>query len=99
MCQACWAGYGHPTELPEHGQEAINLIRELYQDHPTGGPLHVQLDDWNIGGPWEAWNGNDIYTAETMDLCRRIGELMSSWTEVQQAAVLAAFYGYEVPDE
>jgi hypothetical protein len=30
--------------------ELLELIRQLYAIHPTGGPLHVQLDDGNLDG-------------------------------------------------
>lgn len=29
-------------------QETIELIREIYKSHPTGGELHIVLDDYNV---------------------------------------------------
>lgn len=45
--------------------DLTELIDELYQIHPTGGPLHVVLDDGNIDGEIKPWY--DGWTAEELD--------------------------------
>lgn len=50
MCVNCWNEAGQPANWTPEIAEALALVRELYAIHPTGGPLHVQLDDWNIDG-------------------------------------------------
>lgn len=48
MCVDCWREAGSPTErTPETGR-LVELIGKLYEIHPTGGPLHTTLDDWNV---------------------------------------------------
>jgi hypothetical protein len=43
----------------------VELVEELYEIHPTGGPLHVVLDDGNIDGVIQPWY--DGYTPEELD--------------------------------
>lgn len=95
MCRGCWEEYGAPTALPDGADDAIALIREIY-GHPAGaagGPLHVQLDDWNIGGTWTlpAWDFPDDLVRLASRLCR----LMNAWPVGERAAVLAAFEGWK----
>lgn len=45
--------------------DLINLIRELYRIHPTGGPLHVELDDGNLDGLIRPYY--DCFTDEELD--------------------------------
>lgn len=45
--------------------DLIALIRELYRIHPTGGPLHVVLDDGNLEGRVRPYY--DCFTDEELD--------------------------------
>ena len=49
MCKTCWTVAGSPYDLPENAAEIVDAINDLYDlpDCGAGGPLHVQLDDWN----------------------------------------------------
>lgn len=44
-----WSDYGCPIIRTDEVDEVLELMRKLYVDlrQSTGGPLHVQLDDWN----------------------------------------------------
>lgn len=68
MCQQCWEGAGSPANWNAQIAEALQLTRELYAIHPTGGPLHTVLEDCNIDGTIEpyydgwvggGWPGHD----------------------------------------
>lgn len=48
MCGDCWKEAGSPTERTPDTDRLVQLIGDLYAIHPTGGPLHVVLDDWNV---------------------------------------------------
>ncbi|GIH07440.1 hypothetical protein Rhe02_55070 [Rhizocola hellebori] len=65
MCVDCWNEAGQPANWTPEIAEALALVRELYAIHPTGGPLHTTLDDWNIDGdritPWYAsWDDTEL---------------------------------------
>lgn len=45
--------------------DLIDLIRELYAIHPTGGPLHSVLDDGNLDGTIRPYY--DCFTDEELD--------------------------------
>lgn len=45
--------------------DLITRIRELYRIHPTGGPLHVELDDGNLDGTIRPYY--DCFTVEELD--------------------------------
>lgn len=82
MCESCWVGQGQPVAYDETVAEVAQLIRDLYVLEPTGGPLHVELDDGNVDGdviaPTYASPGfPDRYSAETHRLADRIGQLMT----------------------
>lgn len=53
-------------------EEAARLVDEVYKIHPTGGALHVVVDDWNLDDDCvlahEEWDINyyrDHYEAST----------------------------------
>lgn len=50
MCRSCWVEAGSPTEKTSTTDHLVRLIRALYCEHVTGGPLHVNLDDNNLDG-------------------------------------------------
>lgn len=64
MCDDCWHQAGSPTDWTPQTQRLVELIGELYDIHPTGGPLHVVLDDWNLDGTiepsYDRWDGSDL---------------------------------------
>lgn len=88
MCDNCWRQAGSPTERSESTGRVIELIEELYADHPTGGPLHSVLDNWNLSGTIEPYRGLD-YGAGTYALCDKIAALLNAMTEPQRYAALA----------
>lgn len=65
MCRDCWAKAGEPADWTLQTEDLIELIGDLYAIHAVGGPLHVQLDDWNLHGTIEPYY--DCYTAEELD--------------------------------
>ncbi len=96
MCEACWTDeYGRSTDLPANGEDIADRIRLLYSKDGcgTGGPLHVQIDDFNIEGVWKPWSGGD-YPNDVMVLAQQICDAMNPLTDLQRAAVLARWEGW-----
>lgn len=65
MCRDCWTEAGEPADWTPQTAHLIDLIGDLYAIHAVGGPLHVQLDDWNIDGSITPYY--DGYTDEELD--------------------------------
>jgi hypothetical protein len=62
---AVWIELGRPAKWTPEIAQALGLVRDLYEIHSVGGPLHVVLDDWNIDGTIEPYY--DCYTDEELD--------------------------------
>lgn len=65
MCRDCWDDAGRPADITPDTARLVELIGRLYEIHPTGGPLHVELDDWNIDGArirpdFSGWSAADL---------------------------------------
>lgn len=90
MCDACWDEAGAPTVQPAGLGMFLTLHDALYEDHPTGGPLHVELDDWNIDGDrtfapyYRPTDGPELH-----DICDALAALLRSWTDDERYAALA----------
>src|SRR5688572_17079926 len=65
--------------------ELLELIRELYAIHSTGGPLHVQLDDGNLDGTIEPWY--DGFTDTELDELYCDGEPIAELPPLAPAVV------------
>lgn len=65
MCSSCWHEMGRPNQKTANTDRLVQLIRDLYAIHPTGGPLHVVLDDWNVDGLIEPAYGH--YAVSALD--------------------------------
>lgn len=89
MCSACWAEAGRPTEVPSSIAEFIDLYNQLYEVAPTGGPLHVVLDDWNLDGEISPHPGLD-FDDDVYAMCDRISVLLNAMTMPERYASLAA---------
>jgi hypothetical protein len=100
MCHDCWVNeYGRPTTVPENVDEIVSAIEAVYahQDGGTGGPLHVQLDDFNIEGDWVPWRAEEDdrpYPDDLYDLCLEVQRLVKPLPLDQRAAVLARWEGW-----
>lgn len=49
MCYQCWDEYGKPAHDNAQIRRAVELIEKPYEYSPSGGDLHIALDDWNLG--------------------------------------------------
>lgn len=106
MCNGCWVGHDSPTEWTPTTGRVVELIRDLYELHPTGGPLHASLDDWNVDYdghlvPLYAIPANryrdampDDYDERTHQLCDEISRLLLAMTVPQRFAALAYWEGF-----
>lgn len=74
--------------------ELHKLITALYQEHPTGGPLHVELDDRNLHGDSRQWepayylHADEPNFACLVYVCERICELMAPLSPEERAVVV-----------
>jgi hypothetical protein len=90
MCYGCYERYGCPTEKHENTDNAVELIRELYETHLTGGDLHIITDDWNLEDGHLDWCGD-----ETKDpLCIKILSLLKPMTIKERATTMAIVDGF-----
>lgn len=65
MCIDCWNEAGQPANWTLEIKRALGLVRELYDIHAVGGPLHACLDDCNIDGEIRPYY--DCYTPAELD--------------------------------
>ncbi len=93
MCHDCWVEAGSPADWNDAVAEAVDLVDELYaqDDAAGGGPLHCELDDWNVDitGPFEPYGSPGNWSPETWQLSLRIAELLSGMTVDERYATLA----------
>jgi hypothetical protein len=97
VCGSCWDEAGSPTEWTPETARFIELRGALYLLEPVGGPLHVVLDDWNLGGViepyWSALNcdldDDDPDAVRIRELCTEIAAILNGWTEPQRYAAMA----------
>lgn len=48
MCESCWEEEGSPCVDSPEVRAAAKLVAEVYEFAPSGGNLHIMLDDWNL---------------------------------------------------
>lgn len=98
MCKGCWESFDAPTDLPENYQEIITRIETLYaaEGCSIGGPLHVELEDENVGLSWVPYPGSGRYTYSTdaMAKAQAVADLMLPLSEDQRRAVIGKWRGY-----
>lgn len=93
MCGDCYEEAGKPTDVPLEVERFVGLANELYAEHPTGGPLHVVLDDWNVEGAIIPYLEGEDWPTNTVELCEEIAALMNGWTLDQRYAAMARWCG------
>lgn len=98
MCQFCYVDeYPGPPDLPDNTDEIVDRIRLLYSlPHcDMGGPLHVEIDDFNVDFDWKPYQFDPpYYSDEAMKVASEICNLMKPLTVKQRADVLARFEGW-----
>lgn len=111
MCIGCWQGEDSPTDWSPQIARAVLLWRRLYDDlkQPTGGPLHVALDDCNLQLDDEiapiyalsAYNGrpasDDGYPPEVHEVCDELAALLTAMTLPERYATMAYADGFITP--
>jgi hypothetical protein len=94
VCGDCWKKFGEPTIWNEDIAAAVELLKRLYELEPTGGPLHVEVDDWNIHYDmitpvYEMPGFPDHYSVETHEVCDKLAALLTVMPVGWRASVLA----------
>ena len=101
MCRDCLDEYGVASSDPSPYPDISKAIANLYLYHPTGGPMHCELDDYNLEDywfrqslvsaslRWREWHRQwDDSACECTPLLRRIYVAMSGMTTAQRALVV-----------
>lgn len=99
MCEGCWEEVGRPGLWNSKVKRAMELIETVHETEPTGGPLHVVIDDWNID---EVITVEEYDVGECVDKCspeadtaiRELVPLLNEMTVVERASALARAEGY-----
>jgi len=97
MCYGCWLEYGAPQDAGRHGAEAIQAISDVYKQNPSGGNLHIVIDDWNLENDHirfcrdKAPSPNDPLTYAE----QRCASVLLEMTESERAAALAKYEGFD----
>jgi hypothetical protein len=107
MCRGCWEGEDSPTDWTPQIARAVVLWRRLYDDlrQPTGGPLHVELDDCNLdydeivpSYSLPAMGGrpatDDGYAPEVHEVCDELAALLTRMSTPERYATLAYADGF-----
>jgi hypothetical protein len=100
VCENCLIEYDAASSMPPTPEmsRVAGWIQDLYrqEDGSVGGPLHVVLDDFNVGDafltPYEGWDGS----AATLSIAERICEGMRSMSLSQRAATVGIAHGYVI---
>ena len=112
MCGSCWDDHGKPVIWNEDIAVVVELLKQLYEREPTGGPLHVEVDDWNISGevikPLYGTEDRiassgllipgypDRYSAETHEICDKLAALFTTMPVGWRASALAHHEGWVI---
>ena len=109
MCWECWAEDGYPSQTSPAIQRAAQLVRKVYGHWPTGGPMHVVIDDWNLDDgsvrgcrdaeprhyyPQPYDAGPPENFGKAMTAARELADLLLAMPEPDRAAALAHFEGW-----
>lgn len=95
-----WDELGRPADWNPKVKRALELIQDIYEYEPVGGPMHAELDDWNIEGvitpyPYTPWScieegGADQVRTAVAELI----PLLNTMTLNERASALARHWGY-----
>lgn len=100
MCQGCYLEYGQPSLDSKEINHAAQLIRIIYQESGTGGPLHSILDDWNIENEHMEIHENLLterernYSDRLAQTSRDLLEIFKKMTVPERASSLARAEGF-----
>lgn len=99
MCESCWEAYEYPTIWNPKVERAVALIGTIYETEPTGGILHVVLDDWNIDGEIKAFepDEDDMPEPEAIAATEELTPLLNEMTVAERASALAYAHGFTTP--
>lgn len=99
MCVDCWNAAGRPANWSPAVAKALALTRELYEIHSTGGPLHAEVDDWNVDEgvivpAYSFWSDEDLdevrHTGRsTRQVCDELAAVLNAMPVDDRFSVLA----------
>lgn len=95
-----WEELGRPDDWNPKVERALELIGAIYEYEPVGGPMHVELDDWNIEGvitPYPYTPASFVEEDEAEQVRAAVAELiplLNAMTVHERASALARHWGY-----
>lgn len=95
-----WVELGRPDDWNPQVKRALELIRAIYEYEPVGGPMHVELDDWNIDGeitPYPYEPSMFVEEDEANEVRAAVAELiplLNTMSLNERASALARHWGY-----
>lgn len=95
-----WEEYGSPTDWNPKVKRALELIRAIYEYESVGGPMHAELDDWNIDGvitPYPYTPSMYVEPDEADEVRAAVAELiplLNTMTIDERVSALARYWGY-----
>jgi hypothetical protein len=111
MCRGCWECEGEfPAAWTPKIARAVVLWRRLYDElgEPTGGPLHVYLDDYNLDldviephyyEPRLSPDSDEPYAADVPSVCDELAALLNAMALPERYTVMAYADGFhDVPE-
>jgi hypothetical protein len=97
MCHGCLRNYDAQSALPASPEmeRVAQLVRDLYDmdEGICGGPIHVQLDDFNLEDQFMDGIYESDYSEEIKTLARQILDGLRPMTLPQRAATVGVGHG------
>jgi len=98
MCYQCWQKNGAPQIVNQKVKRAVELITDLYDESLTGGLLHVQVDDYNLGDHFFTEDAMqpaaDLFEREPTPTEQALFDLMRGMSEPERYSAVALNDGF-----
>lgn len=97
MCKQCWIDAGQPNIANERVFQCVDLIRDVYTFSSSGGNLHCQLDDYNLGDEFFDTDAHVIYldvSPEQFEAEKKCYSAMKNMSEQERYAAVALYDSY-----
>lgn len=96
MCRDCWEDYGSPAHTSPDIARAVTLLQHIDRYEVVGLPLHVEIDDWNIGGTWQVYEDCELQEESSWAVARELATLMNRLPVADRAAAMARADGFVI---
>jgi len=94
MCIGCWQEYGSPIIISDAILTAAALAGAVLSVRPSGGNLHVQLEDWNLEDEYFEEDEMPVYSQPSIPAECACYAAFKELPLIQRASALAKARGY-----